>query len=820
VHVSLPIDSYLEEISGKLKDQSRLVLSAEAGAGKSTRVPWFLAKTRTKKTLVLQPRRVAALMLAERVAQETQTELGKEVGYHIRYDRKTSPQTRLIYITEAMLKKYIQRDPFLEDTDLVILDEFHERSIHSDIALMMLQRLQRELRPDLEILVMSATMDSKKVSRYLGDCPIVEVPGRSFPVECFYEGSKIEDPRNLNEITQKLKPALQKALAHNAKEDILVFLPGAREIRHCQLSIQEDFPNLKVFPLHASLPAHEIRKALSTTPYQKLILATNIAETSLTLPNLGTVIDTGLVRESSISLPHLVPQLRTSRISQASSEQRKGRAGRIQKGRCYRLWAIHDQKFLEPYDTPEIFRSDLSEELPYLYDVGFEGHPINFPWFEKPPERLLQVCVEKLQSLEILNNSFSLQAGSSDILNSPLSLRPAIFIHHLIRLSPQCPQPLGSQALLWAAGLEEIPIATREGDFENAVETQKQYILESRIYRRLLDHYSAFIDLKAQTPRDQLLIAFLKAHKDRICRFRNFSEEASSKREFLIMNGGRGVKVDRLDSKFRTHEFLVALDLRDSEHQNKDSLCSFYLPITKDDLLRLLPNHLRIKKWTEESPQGLKFFEAKYLDQLPLEEARPSSSDKTLLKRYILSKALSDWKTFIQLNTELSQLWQRFRFYAHFMDQKSFEEIPTLEYLENIAEPFQSLEELASLPQLKDLLRSRLDYKELQVFEKLLPSRITTPNGRLKEIFYKDDFSAMLSLRLQDAFGWRQHPTLCNGKIRLRLELLSPAGRPIQITEDILGFWKGSYTAIRKEMRARYPKHKWPEDPLEKGEES
>jgi len=804
--ISLPIDSFHKEIIEKLRSHGSLVLSAEAGAGKSTRVPWNLALELNCKTLVLQPRRVAAQMLAERVCAENEFRLGNEVGYHIRFDRKFSSQTQLIFITEALLKKYIQHDPFLEGIGLVILDEFHERSIHSDIALMMLRKLQSEIRPNLKILVMSATMDSQKVSAYLNNAPIVEVPGRTFPIEVHYSQNKIEDPRDLNELSSKLLALTQKALSLTQTEDILVFLSGAREIQHCQNVLSAQIKQVPIYPLYASLGSEGIRKALSPTTHQKIILSTNIAETSLTLSNLGVVIDTGMVKESSVSLPHLITQLRSTRISQASSNQRKGRAGRTTHGHCFRLWASHDQNFLKEYDTPEIMRSDLSEELPYLYEMDFQGHPSQFPWFEVPPATLLDSTLRKLQSLELIDSQFHLKAQAEKILNSPLSLRSAHFLQGLLEEGGY----LCKKSILWASAFEELPIAAREGDFESSVERNYSFIKNSRTYKRISDHHKSSIDSQKESEPAHLVRALCRSYMDRLCRFRKINAD-NTKREQLLMNGGRGVKLFHNPAKACSEDYLIALDLRDSESQSKDSLVSFYFPIHKESLHTLFSKQIAIKKWSEETPQGLRFWEAKHLQDLPLEEARPSSSDSLALRNHLFQKALADWPNFLKLNSSLEQFWIRLT--LHFSDKGKPLSQPHIETLDQITSQLKTLEDLASAPELEVLLLQEFNYGEQQQFKKLFPTEITLPKGRIKPIVYSNNTKATLSIRLQDAFGWKEHPHINNGKIPLRLELLSPAGRPIQITEDIIGFWKGSYSQVRKEMRARYPKHAWPEDP-------
>ena len=808
--LKLPIDSYLEKISEKLEASGSLVLSAETGSGKSTRVPWYLAKQFGGNTLVLQPRRIAAQMLAERVANENSLTLGKEVGYHIRYDRKFTDQSKLVFITEALLKKYIQSDPFLEKTDLVVLDEFHERSIHSDIALMLLKKIKVELRPDLKILVMSASMDSGRVSEYLDGAPIFEAEGRVFPVEVHFSKSKIEDPKSLIQLTNSLLAVFPEALKSCPKKDILVFLPGKREIEACHLELSKNFRGLNLYPLYASLGAEGIRNALSPASHQKIILATNIAETSLTLPNLGAVIDSGLVREASISHPHLIPKLRTIRISQASAKQRLGRAGRVQEGHCFRLWASHDQNFLREYDTPEILRSDLTEEIPFLLDSVLSGDPEKFPWFEPPPQAHIRASLRKLTSLGIMDEKFRLNPNSKKALNSPLSLRTALFLEATIDLN----DGIDEASALWAAALEELSSAGRLGDFEAIVNANRSALQNSRTFRRTNEFYKKHILSSKSSPAIVREEALCRAFVDRVCKFRkSSSEQISSNKMELLMNGGRGVKLLSGMGHSHLQEYLVAIDLKDSEGDSSDSLVTCYLSIKKDDLLKFFSKEIRIKKWAEETPKGLRFWEAKSLQDLPLEIARPSSVDQAELRSVVFRAAISNWNSFVELDSALSQFWIRFSRYHDEMGQGL--PAPSLELLESIQTKFRNTAELAASKELQGLLLSGLSFSEKKNFERLFPKELVLSNGRVKALRYSQDGSVGISVRLQDAFAWKQHPSINNGKIPLRVELLSPANRPIQVTEDLLGFWRGSYAEVRKEMRARYPKHKWPENPFE-----
>jgi ATP-dependent helicase HrpB len=795
--LKLPVDSYLEEIYKILCEKGTLVLSAETGAGKSTRIPAHLYKKFVGRTLVLQPRRVAARMLAQRVCEEENSALGQAIGYHVRHDYCANKQTKLLYITEGLLNRYITEDPFLEGIELVILDEFHERSVHSDLALLLLRQIKKELNPNLKILVMSATLDCEPLADYLFQAPVLKISGRSFGIEQHYL-SKIEDPLNLEEIFQKVSGALTMATQEHPqnKGHILIFLAGQREIEHCVERLQKTYfePQWKVLPLYASLPEEKIRTALNpTNSLRKIILATNIAETSITLEGLDTVIDSGLKREAQVSWPHLTPKIITTRISQAEAQQRAGRAGRQQKGLAYALWATHDTAFLKPQATPDIHKSDLSTEMLQLLEFGFKGHPQDFPWFEKPRHEILSSSFEKIQTLELDQD-----AKRKRILNSPLGLRGALFLDKVLEEATF----LNQEALLWALGLEEIPTQFRKGDYETVLSKNKSYLLNGLSFKKLNKKFS--LDPK-NIDRQIFIRALFSAFKDRVGKIR------ASEKSKIILWGERGARLEKNLSIPLGHPYIVALDIRDAENKNEDSVVSLFVSLANKDFENFFKNEIISKTWEKaptQNPLDLpEFYSASFLGKLPLTEAHRIPPTLKTLHSYFLKQTKDNWQTLQGLCPTLSEFSKRVELYrpellspAHFSDETH-----------EIIGTYKTLQEWLESQEIKELILSPLSYSERKDFNERFPEHYPTSRGP-KKLRYESPERIILSLRLQDALDWKTHPHIDMGRIPLTLELLSPAQRPLQITQDIVGFWKGSYQEIRKEMKARYPKHNWPEN--------
>lgn len=814
--LTLPVAERLPEILEILESERRLVLSAEPGAGKSTLVPKALFEKLPGKILVLEPRRVAAKMLASYVAELVGTPLGDKVGYHVRFDRKASDRTRLCYLTEGLLRRYIQSDPFLSGVDAVVIDEFHERSLSGDVGLMLLRKIQNELRPDLRILVMSATLDASKASEYLGQAPVISVLGRGFPVQITY-APKIQNLFDLEEISKKVVEAIGQVISQ-PKDDgghILAFLPGQREIRAVEalaLKHLSSWPSslerpLRVLPLYSQLPENEIRRALeSRRDERKILLATNIAESSLTLEGLTAVVDSGLQRRSNVSSSHLVPYLEVARISRASSDQRAGRAGRQAPGRALRLWTESEHRFLEAFEVPEVLRADPSAEILSLLDVGFTSIA-TLPWLEAPRNEVINTISDRLRCLKLVEqNSESridqLTPLGRAVLETSIELRWALFLEHLL-------SDVGfvDERSLLRACLPELGPRDRDGDLETLIETKTSLLKASASHRALVSSLGPRYRAQERISDDKVLQALARAFLDRVARVRNNSDSDKA-----LMWGNRGLRLpQRARDEIHREDFLIAFDLDDSQHSNEDSRLRVYRWLPRKVLEKSFPDRIQERSWAEkESKSGtLRFWRAKFLDDFAMEDPMPSSADPSLVKRHRCNEILEAWPELANSDSRLGQFLRRL---------KLWDRLPTKDQLSATLEAIStlpaSIAEVAESETLLQALEGLFSYGEISELNRHFPRSIKLPRGRERSLDYQPDGRVFLRVRLADLFGLATHPTLNQGQLKIHIEMLSPAGRSWQITQDLPSFWKTSYFEIRKEMRARYPRQPWPEDPI------
>jgi ATP-dependent helicase HrpB len=814
--ITLPVEARIPEILQALESARKLVLSAEPGAGKSTLIPKALLDQVPGKILVLEPRRVAAKLLATYVAELVGTPLGEMVGYHVRFDRKANDRTRLCYLTEGLLRRYIQSDPFISGVDAVVIDEFHERSLSGDVGLMLLRKIQTEVRPDLRILVMSATLDAGKASDYLEQAPVITVPGRGFPVQITY-APKIQDLFDLDEVSSKVVQAIGQVLGQPNDDGghILVFLPGQREIRAVEaLALQKisSWPStgqrpLRVLPLYSQLPDSEIRRALeSRRDERKILLATNIAESSVTLDGLSTVVDSGLQRRSNISSSHLVPYLEVARISRASSDQRAGRAGRQSPGRAVRLWTESDHRFLEAYEMPEVLRADPSAEILSLLDVGFTSIS-NLPWIDAPRSDVISTISDRLHCLDLVKTEAGTQVDrltslGRAVLETSLEMRWALFLEHLLR-------DVGfvDERSLLRACLPELGPRDRDGDLESLIETKAQLLKASASHRALVSSLGNRYKTNERISDDRILRALSRSFLDRVARVRNNSDTDKA-----LMWGNRGLRLpQRARDEIHREDFLIAFDLDDSQHSNEDSRLRVYRWLPRKVLETVFPDRIREKNWAEkESKSGaLRFWRAKFLDEFPLQDPIPSSADPVLVKQHRCQEIFEAWPELEESESRLGQLLRRLKLWG-----RTPTKTQVTETLESLGTLPGSLSEVAESETLLHGLEGLFSYSELSELQHLYPKTLKLPRGRERALDYRADGRVFLCVRLADLFGLATHPTLAQGRIKIHIEMLSPAGRSWQITQDLPSFWKTSYYEIRKEMRARYPRQPWPEDPI------
>jgi ATP-dependent helicase HrpB len=721
VQTPLPVDRYLERIAALVRSARRAVVIAPPGAGKTTRIPPALA--RLGRTIVLQPRRVAARALARRIAGEQGWTVGEEIGWQIRFERRFSARTQLLVATEGILTARLQADPLLSDFGVVILDEFHERSIHADLALALVKEAAAS-RDDLAVVVMSATMDPAPVAAFLFDAPVVTVDARTHPVDVTYlPGLTVAD-------------AVRRVRA-DARGHVLCFLPGAREIEQTRLALA--LPD--VHALHGSLPVDAQERALAPSSTPKIILATNVAETSLTVEGVTDVIDSGVHKVLRFDPETAVDHLALEQISRDSADQRAGRAGRTQPGRAFRLW--DERLILRPQREPEVRRVDLAS--PVLDIVAWGGDPKTFDWFERPPQHRIESALTLLRRLGAIDEGGRLTPTGDLIRRFPLHPRLArvmidggVAAARVCALLSEDARDAGSGDALTLADAPRYDAAARE---------------LAQVYTRIAR------DLPDRAPSD-LRRALLAGYPDRVAMRR----EPGSLR--LLLASGTGAVLAR-ESGLHSGEFVVALDVRGGQ----ESLVRIATVVERE---WLTPTHEDVT----HTLSGSKVRATRRLryDQLVLREIHVAPDPEE--ERRLLAGALRE-----RVDPELQR---RLAFARIDVDWDAV---------------------IAATGGL------HLPWDVKKRVDELAPERIPLPSGRTARVEYRDDGAAVAAVKLQELFGLADSPRLGPDRTPVTFELLSPAGRPVQVTRDLRSFWQNGYPEVRKELRGRYPKHPWPEDP-------
>jgi ATP-dependent helicase HrpB len=813
---ALPIDPFLPEIQETLKNHSAFVLTAEPGAGKTTRVPPALLRSPwlvNKEIWVLQPRRIAAKMAAFRVAAELGEMPGQQVGYHFRFEKKIGSGTRLIFMTDGMLFPLAQADPSLSRVGVVILDEFHERSQALDLGLSWLKSLQASRRPDLKMMVMSATLDVEPLAAYLSGCPILKSPGRVFPVKVEYHPFPHQ-----KELAQKVQSAVRLLVSRGLKGTFLVFLPGLAEIRRSLQALSGQ--GLEVVPLYGDLSLEEQQMALLPSRETKIILSTNLAETSLTVPGVTAVIDAGLNRQSRVSPWSGLESLVTVPASQASSVQRAGRAGRLQEGVCLRLYSQFDFEHRTPFDLPEISRCDLSRALLELLGLGVKDLEA-FPWFLKPPPAALESAQLLLKELGTLNPAGELSDIGRRMARMPLPPRLAKFLLSVEDLSKDEPHALRLACRLAAflqggdSGSEDLleEIKKPPKDFEsNRLENQLAGLVNAGPEK------TGALDNRSQTLLSQGL---LTAFPDRVAKLRD-SEGAKTRdrkgnqKELVLAEGGSVTAPD--SALTRSHDLFLVIEaqeiLQGSRKQAKArSLC----PVEEDWLLDFFPESLSEEQafqWNSQAQRVEGFKRLRYR-QLVLDEKALGPGDFGPEARELLYReALAAGPPAYSDPEELEAFLNRLRFTGERMGEEIVSgDARVQETLKILCGNCRSFGDLRSAG-LVQALRAGLPPQHLALVERLAPTSVLLPSGRRMAVHYEEGKPPWGESRIQDFFGMKTGPRVANGEVAVVLHLLSPAKRAMQVTSDLAGFWERQYPQLRKELSRRYPRHKWPENPL------
>ncbi|TKV16486.1 ATP-dependent helicase HrpB [Citrobacter sp. wls615] len=794
---SLPVAAVVPELLTALDNSSQVLLTAPTGAGKSTWLPLRLLEHGGIKgrIILLEPRRLAARNVAQRLAELLNEKPGETVGYRMRAQSCVGPQTRLEVVTEGVLTRMIQRDPELAGVGLVILDEFHERSLQADLALALLLDIQQGLRDDLKLLIMSATLDNGRLQQLLPDAPMIISEGRTFPVERRYQPLAAH-----LRFDEAVAIATAELLRHESGS-LLLFLPGVGEIQRVQEQLEMRVgSDVVLCPLYGALTLAEQRQAILPAPQgkRKVVLATNIAETSLTIEGIRLVVDCAQERLARYDARTGLTRLITQRISQASMTQRAGRAGRLEPGICLHLLAKEQAERAASQGEPEILQSDLSGLLMELLQWGCTD-PEQLNWLDMPPAINLQAAKRLLQMLGALEDDRLSATGQkmAALGNDP---RLAAML-----VSANNDDEAATAAKL-AAILEEPP---RGGSTDLAVAFSRNQPAWQQRSQQLLKRLNV---RSGQPDSTQLPPLLARAFADRIARRRG------QEGRYQLANG-MGAMLDADDASGR-HEWLIApLLLQGSA--SPDARILLALPLDIEALMQACPELLQQSDTIEwDEAQGtLKALRRLRIGQLTVKVqplAKPSEEE---LHQAMLNGIRDKGLSVLNWTPEAEQFRLRLQCAATWLpeyDWPAVDEDSLLATLETWLLPHMS--GVHSLRALKALnvgqaLRGLLDWSMLQRLDSELPAHYTVPTGSRIAIRYHEDNPPALAVRMQEMFGEAKTPTIAQGRVPLVLELLSPAQRPLQVTSDLSAFWQGSYREVQKEMKGRYPKHVWPDDP-------
>jgi ATP-dependent helicase HrpB len=765
----LPVDAILPEMIASLKRSPNLVIEAPPGAGKTTRVPPALLEIVSGEVVVLEPRRIAARLAARRVAWEMGEQVGQTVGYQVRFEEAISSRTRVRFVTEGVLTRRLLSDPTLKGVAAVVLDEFHERHLESDLALALLKRLQRT-RPDLRIIVMSATLDTEQVAQYLDGCPILRSEGRLFEVSIQHL------PYSPKSLEAQLADALELLIAEEASGDVLAFLPGAAEIRRAMRESQAVArqANLLVLPLHGDLSPAEQDRAIMPAPQRKVILATNVAESSVTVEGVNAVIDSGLARIATYSQWTGLPTLHVGRVSKASAKQRAGRAGRTGPGRVLRLYGIEDYQRRPEHDAPEIARSDLSQLCLALRAMGI----VDLEWLDAPPA----AAVESAESL--LDRLGATEARVHQLARYPLHPRLSRI------LTAAMERGVGEDGCV-AAALLGSGARSEKNDLLAAIDSDQDYRTRQQIeqLRRI-----ARPARQANHNDDALLMSVLAGFPDRVARRR------AGNQVLLSTAGSAEVAGDP-----PRYEFMVAVDAEDRKDKPLP-LIRMTARIEPEWLIELFPDHVREKSGVEWNRLGerVEAVSALLYDELVIQESRGAAPDAEAAAELLAQKALEAGIDRFVDREALDEFVARVQF-------AGFERPDMAQALKDLCLGLRSFTELKNAAMnFVSLLEQRMVTRRL---EEIAPSRIRLAKGRQTKVHYEPGKPPWIASRLQDFFGMRETPRIGTEQTAVVVHLLAPNQRAVQTTSDLAGFWERLYPQVRRELMRRYPRHSWPERP-------
>ncbi len=810
-HIDLPVISILPELKEQLRINNTILISAPPGAGKSTIIPIAMLEEPwigQQKIIMLEPRRLAARTIAERMASLLGENVGETVGYRIRFDNKISPNTRIEVVTEGILTRMLHTDNALEGVAAVFFDEFHERSIYADVALALCREAQQVLRPELKIVVMSATLNLPELSELL-QAPIVECSGRQYPVQIKYTGEN--DERLLPEMAAQ---SVFKAAREN-EGDILVFLPGEGEIRKCETILRNERADFIIHPLYGMLPQGKQRAAIlpDSQGRRKVILATSIAETSLTIEGVKIVVDCGFARSSRFDPRSGLSRLVTTQISKDSADQRAGRAGRLAPGVCYRMWtkAMHHQ--LAEHRVPEIMEADLADLVLDLAQWGIMDST-QLTWLSQPPKGALLQASEMLHQLNALEDGRITEHGKA-LHRLPCHPR----IAHMLLMAQESKNE--AHACDLAAILEERdPLGKEAGiDINLRIEALRKGRKEKRMGKKMLRiekvsaSYRKIINCKEDNdnidPYDTGLL-LVHAYPERIAHAR-----AGNNAQFQLSNGNLAMAGHKDDL---AHEpWLAVANLNARDGMGKIFLAS---PLNPTDLAPLVKNRERVYWDTHKG--GLIAVNELRIGNIILQSKTLANPDEKHLAKAISEAIKKEGAQLLSFDEAVIQWQNRVMSLRKWRPKEDWPDVSTNKllmsneewltpYIQNIRKP----EELKKI-KLKEVLHYHLNMQQQKLLDRLAPEKVKVPSGSDIKLGYQANASApVLAVRLQEVFGLANTPLINDGKTAVLMHLLSPGFKPMQITSDLKSFWNNTYFEVKKELKRRYPKHAWPENPWE-----
>jgi ATP-dependent helicase HrpB len=814
----LPIDAALPELTAALRARNAAVLVAPPGAGKTTRVPLVLAEepwAESRRILVLEPRRLAARAAAERMAKTLGERVGETVGLRVRFGSKVSRKTRIEVITEGIFTRLVLDDPMLEGVAAILFDEFHERSLDADLGLALARDAQQGVREDLRLLVMSATIDGARVAKLLGEAPVIASEGRAFRVETRYLG------RDARPIEPQIADAIARAVRADAGS-VLAFLPGAAEIRRTASQLEGRLdPAIDVVALYGALACDEQDRAIAPAApgRRKIVLATSIAETSITIEGVRIVIDSGLSRVPRYEPDVGVTRLETVRVSRAAADQRRGRAGRTEPGICYRLWDEPQTASLEPFSRPEILSADLSS---FALDLAVWGSaPEQLAFLDPPPRPALAEAKALLGELGAIDGDGRITEEGRKLRQLPLPPRLARMVVDAAALGAALP------AAEIAVLIGERGLGGDDVDLTHRLDAlRRDRSPRARDARSMAQRWAeiAKSDSSPEAERARLPVSgneeisigaiLALAYPERIAKNRGGAAGA-----FLLANG-RGAQVEPA-SPLAREPYLAVAELTGSAAASRILLAA---PITLADIEARFADRIVTRDEVAFDPAsaGLRMRRLRRLGAIALAE-QPMAVEANDATARLLAEAVARLGIARLPWSKALQQWRdRVMFLRAAEGQRTDHAWPDLsdtaltadtDWLASVFFGKTSLAEL-SADEFAAALTARLPFPLQRPLDAEAPTHFAAPTGTHVPIDYEAESGPKIAIRVQELFGLDRHPAIAGGKVPLLVELLSPAHRPVQTTRDLPGFWRGSYAAVRTEMRGRYPKHPWPDDPI------